>query len=52
MVLSNSLQASLYPTIDVVWIKDQPKVEDLPIVAVVVSDCRPAGEGLVSAPTG
>jgi hypothetical protein len=47
MVLSNSFQASLYPTIYIVWIKGQPKVENLPIVA----DCRPSGETLFPSPT-
>ncbi len=51
MVLSNSFQASLYPTIYVVWIECQPEVEDLPIVAVVVTDCRPSGETLFPSPT-
>ena len=50
MVLSNSFQASLYPTIYIVWIKGQLEIEDLPIVAVIVPDSCPAGEGLVSSP--
>ena len=50
MVLSNSFQAPLYPTIYVVWIKGQPEIEDLSIVAVVVPDSCPAREGLVSSP--
>ena len=52
VVLSNSLQASLYPTIYIVWIKGQPEVEDLPIVTMVVTDSCPAREALVSFPTG
>jgi hypothetical protein len=44
MVLSNSFQASLYPTIYIVWIKGQPEVEDFSIVAVVVADSCPASE--------
>jgi hypothetical protein len=51
MVLSNSFQASLYPTIYIVWIKGQPEVEDLPIVAVIVPDSCPAGETLFPSPT-
>ena len=50
VVLTNSLQASLYPTLYIVWIKGQTKVEDLPIVAVVVPDSCPAGKALF--PTG
>src|SRR5215207_7161494 len=52
MVLSNPLQASLYPTIDIVWIKCQPEIEDLPVVAVVVTDSCPVRETLFSSPTG
>ena len=52
IVLSNSLQASLYPTLYIVWIKGQPEIEDLPIVAVVVADGCPAGEALFPSPTG
>jgi hypothetical protein len=52
VVLSNSFQASLYPTIYIVWIKCQPEIEDLPIVAVVVADSCPAGEALIPSPTG
>ena len=52
MVLTNSFQASLYPTIYIVWIKGQPEVEDLPIVAMVVPDSCPAGEALFPSPTG
>ena len=51
MGLANSFQASLYPTIYIVWIKCQPKVENLPIVAVIVTDCRPSGETLFPSPT-
>ena len=51
MVLSDSLQASLDPTLYLVWIKGQTKVEDLPIVAVVVADSCPAGETLFPSPT-
>jgi hypothetical protein len=50
MVLTNSFQAPLYPTIDMVWIKGQPEVEDLPIVAVVVPDSCPAREALFPPP--
>ena len=52
MVLSNSLQASLYPTLDVVWIKGQPKVEDFSVVTMVVTDGCPARETLSPSPTG
>jgi hypothetical protein len=52
MVLTNSFQASLYPTIYIVWIKGQPKVEDFSVVSMVVADGGPAREGLVSSPTG
>ena len=52
MVLSNSFQASLYPTIYIVWIKGQPKVENLPIVGVIVTDSCPARETLFPSPTG
>jgi hypothetical protein len=44
VVLTNHLQASLYSTLYIVWIKCQPEVEDLPIVAVIVPDCRPAAQ--------
>ena len=50
MVLSNSFQASLYPTIHIVWIKCQPEIEDFPVVAVVVADSCPAGEALFPSP--
>jgi hypothetical protein len=50
VVLTNSFKASLYPTLYIVWIKGQPEVEDLPIVAVVVPDSCPAGKALF--PTG
>jgi hypothetical protein len=52
VVLTNPLQASLYPTIYIVWIKGQPKIEDLPIVAMVVPDSCPAREALFPSPTG
>jgi hypothetical protein len=52
VVLTNPLQASLYPTIYIVRIKCQPEVEYLPIVAVVVTDCRPARETLFPSPPG
>ena len=52
VVLADPLQASLYPTIYVVWIECQTEVEDLPIVAVVVADGCPAGETLLPSPTG
>ena len=46
MVLTNSLQASLYLTLYIVWIKSQPEVEDLPIVTMVVADSCPTREAL------
>ena len=52
MVLTNSFQAPLYPTIYIVWIKGQPEVEDLPVVTMVVPDSCPAGEALFPSPTG
>jgi hypothetical protein len=52
IILADPLQASLYPTIYIVWIKCQPEVEDLPIVAVIVADSCPASEALFSSPTG
>src|SRR5688500_6109016 len=52
VVLSNSLQASLYPTLYVPLVESQTEVEDLPIVAVVVPDSCPAGETLFPSPTG
>jgi hypothetical protein len=52
IILSDSFQASLYPTIYIVWIKGQPKVEDLRIVAVVVTDSCPASETLFPSITG
>jgi hypothetical protein len=52
IVLSNPLQASLYPTLHVVWIKCQTEVVDLPIVAVIVPNSCPAREALFPSPTG
>jgi hypothetical protein len=52
VVLSNSLQASLYPAIYIVWIKGQPEIEDLPVVAVIVADSCPGGEALFLSLTG
>ena len=52
MVLTNSFQAPLYPTLYIVWIKGQPKVEDLPIVAVILADSCPASETLFPSPIG
>ena len=52
MVLTNSFQAPLYPTLHILLVECQTKVEDLRIVAVIVPDSCPAGEGLVSSPTG
>jgi hypothetical protein len=52
MVLSNPLQASLYPTLYIVWIKGQPEVEDLPVVAVVITDGCPAPEAPFPSLTG
>ena len=52
IILADPLQASLYPTLYIVWIKGQPKVEDLPIVTMVVTDGCPAGETLSPSPTG
>jgi hypothetical protein len=52
MVLSNSFQTSLYPTIYIVWIKCLPEVEYLPIVAVIVPDSCPASETLFPSPIG
>jgi hypothetical protein len=51
IVLTNSLQAPLYPTIYIVWVKGQPKVEDLPIVTMVVPNSCPASETLFPSPT-
>ena len=44
MVLSDSFQASLYPTLYVLLVESQTKVEDFSIVAVVVPDSCPARE--------
>ncbi len=44
IILEDPLQTSLDPTIHVVWIKGQPKVEDLRVVAVIVTDSCPARE--------
>ena len=52
MVLSNPLQASLYPTIYIVWIKGQPEVEDFSVVAVVVADGGPTRKASFPSPTG
>ena len=52
MVLTNSFQAPLYPTLHIPLVECQTKVEDLRIVAVVVTDGCPAGEALFLSPTG
>jgi hypothetical protein len=51
MVLTDPLQTSLYPTIYIVWIKSQPEIEDLRVVAVLVVDSCPACETLFPSPT-
>jgi hypothetical protein len=48
MVLTDPLQASLYPTIHLPLVESQTEVEDLPVVA----DSCPAGEALFPSPTG
>ena len=52
IILTYPFKASLYPTIYIVWIKGQPKVEDFSVVAVVVPNSCPAGEALFPSPTG
>jgi hypothetical protein len=53
VILSDPLQASLNEAFYVVWIKGQTKVEDLRVVAVVITDGGSPSEGLVpSSPTG
>ena len=52
MVLADPLQTSLYLTLNVGRIESQTKVENLPIVAVVVTDSCPACETLFPSPTG
>jgi hypothetical protein len=52
IVLAEPLQASLYPTLHIVWIEGQPKVEDFSVVTMVVPDSCPAGETLFPSPTG
>src|SRR5215212_8189500 len=44
IILANPLQTSLYPTLDAPLVERQPKVEELPVVAVVVTDSCPSGE--------
>jgi hypothetical protein len=48
VILSDPLQASLNEAFYVVWIKGQPKVEDLRVVAMVVAYGSPASEGFVA----
>jgi hypothetical protein len=50
VVLTNSLQTSLDPTLYVPLVESQAKIEDLPIVAVVVTDSCPAREALFPSP--
>jgi hypothetical protein len=50
MVLADPLQATLYPTLHVVWIKCQPEVEDFSVVTMVVTDSCPARETLFPSP--
>ena len=52
VILANPLQASLYPTLHVPLVESQTEVEDLPVVAVVVTDSCPTGEAFLSSPTG
>src|SRR5215203_1849826 len=52
IVLSNSFQASLYPTIYVPLVESQAKVEDFSVVTMVVPNSCPARETLFPSPTG
>jgi hypothetical protein len=52
VILTNSFQAPLYPTLHVPLNESQTEVEDLPVVAVVVPDGCPARKALLPSPTG
>jgi hypothetical protein len=51
IILANSLQASLYPTLYVPLVESQAEIEDLPVVTMVVTDSCPARETLFPSPT-
>jgi hypothetical protein len=52
IILADPLQASLYPTLHVPLVESQTEIEELAIVAVVVTHSCPAREALSPSPTG
>ena len=52
IILADPLQTSLHEALDVLLVECQTEVEDLPVLAVVVTDSCPAREALFPSPTG
>jgi len=52
IILTDPLKTTFHEALYVVWIKGQPKVEDLSVVAVVVADGCPNSEAFFTSPTG